>query len=43
MSKKTITICLLVIFCIGMGCSNVGKPAKKRKRTKVNASGDMRR
>ena len=44
MSKKYFTFLLLVIFIIGIGCSNVGKPSKKHhKGPKINSSGKMNR
>lgn len=43
MSKKTISFLLILLFFVGLGCSNVGKPSKRHKGQKINSSGKMAR
>jgi len=44
MSKKITALSLLIIFIVGVSCSNIGKPPKKHhKGPKTNSSGKMHR
>ena len=44
MSKKTLSVFLVLTFLIGLGCSNIGKPPKKHhKGPKTQSSGKMNR
>jgi len=44
MPKKLFSILFLLIFLMGLSCSNIGKPPKKHhKGPKVKSSGTMNR
>lgn len=44
MSKKLFSILFLVIFLMGLGCTNVGKvPKKHHKGPRTSSSGNMHR